>query len=316
VTTDHSDSAAAWETFLELGAENKETSTRLFNAKLRGRESYDFFELAKFFKEILDFHELGKRDSVSLDEIHRKEKVLFLHEIFRFLEFRLSYLEIGSSLFELIDGLELVQRLTCGEADLKSEILYHGIELSPLLQRAAIHLHPGYRIRHVTEETAPPRFDVLYDRQVASYRYGGCAELAAFMNRARISFMNLLLSRTVTFDYVNEVGMIQTRFGLPGLLRRLDKPLYYLFGRETADRIDGFFLNGAPEDIAGVMRGFCENPYLDEFMRLKHVTMIDPKTLILSDPEGDAVRAESHTRQSLHDRLEEYHASRGILIER
>jgi hypothetical protein len=290
-------------TFCEIYSVD-DAGIRTMHRILEDQDAYDHWHLAQYVKEALEYDRLRDHlEDVELADIPRKEKNLFLFEIFRHFDFTLSYLEFGSSVFEVIDGLSFVAALMKERWD-PTRVTFTGVEISGILRQAAMRLHPGYEIRHL-DRPSNEETDVLYDRAVSSYLFSGVSELAGAMNRSRIVFSNLFLSTTVTFDEVNATGKTVTYFSLPVLLSQLDKPLYYLFGRTEDDKIEAFFLCCSPSDFIELRDAFYRNPWLRDFLDTKNSTM-EPARYLVSSEEADLSRMrERALRESFQLRCDE-----------
>ena len=232
LTTDMSLSSQ-WTTFCEIGADAPD-GARVVHDRIEGPEAYEHFALARYLKQALALRELANRSQAPLEDIPRKEKVLFLFEMLRFFGVETPYFEIGASVFEVIDGLETLNSLLGAGLDFRATPFY-GIEAAASMRATAHAIHPGHRIAFVDGIAAMPDGCLLYDRAVSSYCFSAAAELAAVMNRSRAVFANLLLTIGPTQAVINSVGKTQTYFNQFELAGALQKPLYHLFGRERGE---------------------------------------------------------------------------------
>ncbi|MBI2565685.1 MAG: hypothetical protein HYV63_01455 [Candidatus Schekmanbacteria bacterium] len=303
--------AADWETYCVLGAKNRTNGEELIHQRLTGQDAYDHFALALYLKQLISFCELTGRSDVRLEDIQRKEKILFLYEIFRIFDFRLRYLELGSTVFEIIDGIRMMASLE-NNRDPTPDISFYGIERSGFLRSVGKYIHKGSSIKYVNDVEDAGGIDVLYDRAVSSYMTSESSELARFLNMSRIGYANLLLSRTVSFDIVNDVGKAQTFFGIPELVNNLCGNLYYLFGRERDDTsVEGFFIYTRDIEIDTIMQSFRRSPLLDRFMAEKDVAATPAGRLARSVPPRRLLADRCHFRAPLDARLASFRAARG-----
>lgn len=263
---------------------------RTVHRQLRDQEAYDTWHLALYFKEVLAYRELRDRGGgLGIDELPRKEKNLLMYLLLSADRGRRSVVELGSSLFEMIDGLELCDRYFAERAGSGVDrvdpagVSYIGVEISPMLGLASGVLHPGHRVQVVRDcDRAPARFDVLYDRNVSSYAFLSPERLGAFINRSGVALMNLFVSRGPTFVSAR-LGKSLTYFGLRELIAGLDKPLYHLFGERAPgphagaelsqgrDVVEGFFLCASPEAVDGLMRTAAKDAGVRRWFEEKRV---------------------------------------------
>ncbi|MBI4179222.1 hypothetical protein HY522_07360 [bacterium] len=232
--------------------------------RIEGRDAYDTWILQEFFKEILIYKRLLSGGRFPLSKIPRNEKNLLVYLLLAVTSPGAAILELGSSLNELIDGLEVVDRYFVDrESSVRCPDIpkrrFGGIEISEFLSFAGRVLHPGYDIRiypHAGKVDQP--YGILYDRNVSSDAFTTSEELAAFIRRADAAILNIFVSRDETFQ-TPRLGRAITYFHLNSLLDGLDKPLFHLFGRKSPggpvnfdlsqgrDVVEGFFLYGSEE---------------------------------------------------------------------
>lgn len=284
--------------------------TKNVHGLLKGEAAYDHWHLAKYFNEILDYRRLAEdKNKLTLDEIPRKERNLFLYEIFRYLQFRLSYFELGTSLFEVIDGLEFTALLLNEKQEMRN-VVFQGVEISPLFRLAAETLHPAHRLVQLQDVSEIDKkiktIDVLYDRAVSSYCYETTKELAGLMNKSAIGFLNLWLSQTLTFDELKFMGKAFTYFSLPGLLKNLNKPLYFLFGRVNDDKIEGFFLNCRESDSRPILDSFKKNRILRDFLKTKEFKVTPAGHLLRKEQRNLDKLKEKCFRRGYEERRDEF----------
>src|SRR5262249_18593680 len=141
--------------------------------------------------------------------------------------------ELGSSLLEIIDGLEAVHAL------LRQGPLpgwsFLGIEKSKFLAEVARFLHPGrdMTLLHSVDsmyERFPARYGgIVYDRIVSSSAFHDAGALARFLRCFDAGILNLLASREETF-VSSFFGAEYTYFSLRALDSLLEGRLFHLFG--------------------------------------------------------------------------------------
>lgn len=239
---------------------------------LKDQEAYDTWHLAYYFKDILECEALREAGDTTFESVPRKEKFLLAY-LMLCAEPRIQRVtELGCSLFEMIDGLELVNEIakaregTLPSLDLSS-YSYVGVEIADILGLASRTLHRGYNVEiYKKPDETPEDLGFLYDRNVTAYVFESAAELADFMNRATVGFVNLFVSLEDTFQS-SRLGKQITYFSLSELLPLLDRPLFHLFGDRAPGPESGQDISlGRP-----VVEGFflnCDEAYLDHVVSL------------------------------------------------
>ncbi|MEM7166608.1 MAG: hypothetical protein AAF581_14165 [Planctomycetota bacterium] len=255
VRTDHHGDGGG-ETYLRFSAQATSTAPETLFGELSGLDAHDHWAVPRRLREIIACRDVVAGD---LGGLIRKEKHLLVYLLLAARPELRSVLELGSSLFEMIDGLEGARRALSesGIDDVAIDRLaFHGIEISPFLRRLAVELHPGHDIQHHADATTAVACDLLYDRVVSSLAFETTTELAALVNRSQVALLNLYLSCGDTF-VSSWAGKPLTYFSLDDTVAQLDRPLFYLFGRKSPGPdlshgqrvVEAFFLC-ATDDVA------------------------------------------------------------------
>jgi hypothetical protein len=283
-------------THLDIYWEPFDNGDRIIHRKLVDQEAYDTWHLSLYFKEVIAYNrELISDPQLDLGKVPRKEKNLLLY-LASVASGGDSILELGSSLFEVIDGLEVVQKIlsksdTFPESKPVEDLSFLGVELSECLRSAATVLHPGYGIdQYAAFRNIKADYDLLYDRAVSSYTFTSAEELALCINRSRIAVANLYLSKNETF-VTGALGKSLTYFSLAELIESLDRPLYHLFGlrapgpetgsrrTEGHDVVEGFFLSCIPEIAERFMSLANQDPAIGRYFADKGVKLSEAEDL-------------------------------------
>ena len=240
--------------YLDIYTRPEDGGPPIIHRRMEGQQAYDWYSLSLYFSEILADRALLERQGFTLEEIPRKEKNLLLYLLL--IASRAEVVtELGSALFEMVDGLEVVRCYASrnGLPDLDPQGLsYHGIDISPMLTHAARELHPDHDLTLYPDiDTYTRRGGVLYDRNVTNYAFESAAEVAAFLNRFDAALLNIYVSLEATFT-TWRLGKQTTYFSLTELLDALDKPLVHLFG----ERAPGPFEGPLPAENRAVVEGF------------------------------------------------------------
>ena len=242
---------------------------KVVHRQLCDQEAYDTWHLADLYKEILYCRKLMKRTDLNLESLPRKEKDLLIYLILYSIREISIVTELGSSLFEMIDGLELVERFVKSEGiqkelDLKS-IKYRGIEISELLCESTLDLHPNYDIDlYLSVANCDGALGLLYDRCVSSYAFDNATELAEFINRSDVALMNLFLAKGDSFSS-KRLGKQLTYFSATELEKNVDKRIFHLFGTKAPGPASGQDLAGGNEVLEGFFL-ICDEQSLDKIM--------------------------------------------------
>ena len=259
ITSDYYGQQNKGRTFLDIYEVRNDSGETIIHRRLTDQDAYDSWHLSQYFKEILVLRELRNQGVLELDDIPRKEKHLMVYLLMAALPECRIVAELGCSLFELIDGLDVVQRYARSAKTLPvldiADYRFLGVEISELLGKSAQLVHENRHIRICAPQSLNgEKFDILYDRAVSSFAYGQAEELARLLNSCTGAFVNLCLSREDTFSSV-ALGKPFTYFSQEELVKKVNKPLFHLFGESAPAQysgehrsfgrpvIEGFFLN-------------------------------------------------------------------------
>lgn len=285
-------------TYLEIYSAPTEGTDRVIHRQLKDQEAYDFWHLSLYFKELLEYRTLLERPTLSLSDLPRKEKNLLLYLMLACDPGPRRILELGSSLFELIDGLEVVRQFVrLNNVDLPDlpieRMRYEGIEISELFRTAAPVLHPGYSIAvHPSAKAYEERVDVLYDRSVTNYALESPAELADFLKCAKCGLLCVFFSLGETFQSLR-LGKTLTYFALEEFLDLVDAPFFHLFGSKapgplsgtdpggSAPVVEGFFMYGDRDFTDTFMNMAKRDPAVWAYFEEKHISPKDPRELLV-----------------------------------
>ena len=228
------------------------SSDGIVHRAIEGQDAYDSWHLALYMKEILEYRRLIAIRNTDLALVPRKEKNLLVYLLLRAGKYK-SVLELGSSLFEIVDGLMATARCFNDDsvvAVVPDLLQYRGIELSEFLGKTSKELHPWAYLDVVNNVDNSHGCDVLYDRAVSSYAFETVDQLVKFLSQAKAGILNLFLSRGETFS-VMKVGRKQTYFSANELKRKLPDGvgLIHLFGNKAPGSVvsgdkatEGFYL--------------------------------------------------------------------------
>ena len=259
-------------------------------------EAYDRWHLAFYFNEILKSRRLLQSGSVTVENIPRKEKDLLIYLILAAHPNLRRITELGSSLFEMIDNLELVRAALKGsdipDVDVGG-MHFFGIELSELLIQASKELHPQYDIdlvRSIAKIDRPLGF--LYDRSVSNYAFETSREFASLLNMSDMALLNTFFSLGDTFES-RRLAKPLIYFSLPEMLTRLNKPVFHLFG-ERAPRpkseadlsggrpvVEGFFFVGEREQGEAFIRLAQHHPKVSAWFAYKNIHLRPANELVM-----------------------------------
>ncbi|MEW6319643.1 MAG: hypothetical protein AB1635_00990 [Acidobacteriota bacterium] len=283
-------------TSLELYWET-DGGVRYSHRVMRDQAAYDAWHLAGYLNEVLTARNLRQDPTLTFAQLLRPEKHLLLYLLLAAHSGLRRVMELGSSLFEIVDGLELVheyfRRSPAGAPGPDpARLAYGGVELSPLCAAASLALHPCADLTVFGDVTrVSGSWDVLYDRIVAGAAFETAPEAAAFFNRFRAVLLNLFVSTGETF-VCPMVGRAFTYLSLQELLNHLDRPLYHLFGTKaprapgeySADVpvpvVEGFFLIAEPGLVDAWLGLARRIPEVAAFFTAKSISPRDARALL------------------------------------
>lgn len=270
---------------------------KTIHRSLEDQEAYDTWHLAMYFKEILECRKM-LNEKISFNSISRKEKHLFVQLLLASSPDIQSVTELGSSLFEMIDGMELLNKYARQTAsdfptvNLKN-ISFTGVELSSMLTEASKHLHQNYKLNIFTDIYSLPEENkgLLYDRNVTSYVFDNTPELVSFINRYDIAYCNIYFNKEKTF-HGSRLGKKHTYFSLEEFIKLTDKPLYHLFGTRAPgpqsgedltmgnDVIEGFFICCSPQNAENFMKRAKSIPEVKAWFEEKSISLKEASALL------------------------------------
>jgi len=259
-------------TILDLYSLSSDRNEKVIHRSLSDADAYDHWHLAVHTAEIIKWRLLLKKELVSLDDVPRKDKHLWAFLVLASNRDLRSVLEIGSSLMEVIEGLD-VAALALRDSphipqDFDShEITFQGIEISDILAYGSQVLHPQHAIEiHSSASSYESNSDLLLDRSVTNYAFDDPDHLVAFLRRSRCGLINTFFSLGDTF-YSERLGKRLTYFSLSDVASRMDSELIHLYGTRAPGPISGQDLSGGRRVIEGFFY-FGPETYLNNLVKL------------------------------------------------
>ncbi|MEM7620077.1 MAG: hypothetical protein AAF228_06385 [Pseudomonadota bacterium] len=283
-------------TILQIFTEPKDGSESVIHRRLEDSEAYDTWHLSYYFKEVLEYKRLLEKSSIDFNDIPRHEKNLLLYLLFSANPEFKSITELGSSLFEMIDGFETIEKYISDQNSPLTklpikEFTYVGIELSEMLQLTSRVIHPEYKIELFDSGSSYNKsVDIVYDRSVTNYAYENVDELVAFAKSGQAGLLNTYFSFEETFQS-SRLGKTLTYFSLDEFMSKIDKPFYHLFGTKAPGPysgqdisggrqvIEGFFLYGDQATIDNFMALSQKDPKVAQYFDEKEISPKDPFSL-------------------------------------
>jgi hypothetical protein len=239
----------------------------------RDGEASDAWYLHEYLAEIRQMR-AAARLGLDPDCFPRKEKYFLLYALLQSMPVT-RVTELGSSLLEIIDGLEATHALF-GRERTPSEFprySFVGIEKSEFLADVAQLLHPNHDIRVMpSAESIYATFPdgcggIIYDRIVSSLAFSDVESLVKFLKCFDAGILNLLTSRDETF-VTNFFGGRFTYFSLQDLDRLMGPSLFHLFGFKAPKHadlraagrpvIEGFFFYGSDRHLEAFIQSCQE----------------------------------------------------------
>jgi hypothetical protein len=241
------------------GAKNTQKGKIGINRSLFEQQAYDCWHLYEYLYQIYQYKNNKYKN------LHIKYKNLVLNKYiilsFLFKIFKInSFLELGSSVFETIDGLEFVNKnIFRFKCNLK-KVNFYGIEKSSFFKFIGNLTHPEYKIINLSLKNLK-KVELIYDRLVSSYAFSDERTLSNFINKSDIAFMNIACFKNFNSNNKNlrisgTNGYNYTLFDLQKIKLKKNMNGYYLFGKKNPNynqvifnrkkkiflRLDGFFL--------------------------------------------------------------------------
>jgi hypothetical protein len=282
-------------TVLQIFSEPIDGSPNIVHRSLRDSEAYDTWHLAYYFKEILDYKRLMQKKSLKIMEIPRPEKNLLLYLLLCADKSFKSIGEIGSTLFEMIDGFEaIVKSIDDGNSTLPKidirDLEYIGIDLSEMLRLTSKVIHNEYKITlHETVPQFNEQVDILYDRSVTNYAFANVDELVEFVKHGRIALLNTYFSLGNTFQSAR-LGKAVTYFSLREFLSKIDNNFYHLFGMRAPNHgrdmslgnpvVEGFFYYGDSGTLKKFMNLSKTDEAISKYFEEKNIVPREAKVLL------------------------------------
>jgi hypothetical protein len=265
---------------------------------VEGERAYDVWMLWQMGSEIEHYHRYSETGATDLLATPRLDKNLMLYLLARVMgggSDGCRMIELGSTLLEVIDGLEMVDdhMMRVGRASASigvQKMSFHGVEISDFLSRMSRRLHPNHDVALCSDwRQVVKGADILYDRAVSSYACRSTSELVELMSLARVTFANLFVSRGETFQ-THAVGHSITYFSLAELDDATGGQLYHLYGKRNPkfdrsggrDVVEGFFLKADPATAQAFMALAAEIPETAEFFRLREIKLTPARELLQS----------------------------------
>ena len=284
-------------TFLQIFTEPDDGSEKVIHRSLENAEAYDTWHLSYYFKEVLEYKMLMDRSHLDFSDLIRNEKNLLLYLLLSCDSELNSIMELGSSLYEMIDGFEVIQKyIRDNNAPLPildiSSFLYKGIELSQMLQLTSKVIHPTYKIKlYDNAEAFQDRADLLYDRSVTNYAYETVDELVDFVNRGKVGLLNTYFSYGDTFQ-TSRLGKTLTYFSLSEFLEKTNGNFFHLFGFKAPGpysghdiskgnaAVEGFFLYDTIELAGKFIDAAQQDQNVAQYFKIKEIELKPAVTLL------------------------------------
>jgi hypothetical protein len=245
-----------WKTFLDYGEMSKNGLRRTIQRQFFDQDAYDHHHLALYMKDYLKCRMALRMSSLALEDIPRIDKNLLTYKVLEVFDDIREVTELGSTIFELIDGLEVARKYVSsqtpniimkgGEVKLEN-FKYSGVEISEIFRELAHELHQAYSIaqfKTVEEfiENNEQETKLLIDRSVANYLFQGGREFGTFARSFKYGLVNTYFSLEGDFA-VTRYGKQMNYLCLKEFLDAYDGEFFHLYGFEAPRPLDGFKLS-------------------------------------------------------------------------
>ena len=212
--------------FLEFGAIDPVDAQRLTWDFRVGQQSYDWFMAARYLNDLLTYQDMtvacidaGEQEIEALlrENIHHQDDAsVNLSKLVALLAVRdaaarpsegLRFIELGSTLFGCIEGIEFCRALLdryrlVASDEMELNVEWSGIDNSRMLNRLAKLVHPGSEVlTHENYPTPLSGYDVFFSKGVSLlYKVESPDELAKVLSSAKISVFDYSFSPSGTRD--------------------------------------------------------------------------------------------------------------------
>lgn len=205
-------------TFLEFGSIDLEASKKnVWDLRLH-QEAYDFFMIARYFKDLLTYRNLvSSAQSEPLEvQLRRYREGVYTRDLYNsFSKLAAlsvirdpsppSFVELGSTLMGCIDGMRFVRsRCTVAPPVDLQRVVFRGIDISALLNDGAKALYPDF-----TLETF---LDLKSCSSESSVFFAKGVSLLYALREVEDLLSALTLGRVCVFDYSFALGERQTQY--------------------------------------------------------------------------------------------------------
>ncbi len=288
------------ETFLDYGERAADGSARNVQRHLEGQDAYDQWHLALYMKDYFRSLDVSRQSDFGFSNVPRPDKNVLGLLFAEALGNCESICELGSTLFEVIEGFKCAQNwLARGDNLIPRESIdlehveWVGVEISPVFRYAAELLHPSYDITHV-ESTDDIVRDVslLLDRSVSNYCFDSSLDFAHVVNRTEAAFLNSYFSLESTF-YSTRYAKQLTYFSLEEFVESCVHPVVHLYGftapRPIGDQdlavgrpvVEGFWFAGPTEVLDRFVAKATSFPEVRMFLESKDFKVTAAKDLLV-----------------------------------
>ena len=205
---------------------------------IKGDEAYDNYHFMVRSKEVVYLRYLKNLKKIHFNKIPRPEKFFFLYCLLSSQKSKKnSILELGSSVMEIIDGINIFEKFFKKNLNTK----YFGIEHSKLLSNMSkilnkkAKLYENYQIflKKENKETIAKMY--LHDLAVSSYIFKDTDDLIKNLNMFSRGYIKIYLSKEK--EYISfPQGRRLVHFSISKIKKKLKHKFYILF---TTKKIKG-----------------------------------------------------------------------------
>lgn len=227
-------------------------------------KAYDLYHLAMLSDYLYNCSLLKLEEKCNINQIPAPVKHFFAFALIESFNENVNIVELGSFLWEAIDGIDLINHLYVKSGlSVKqnyTKAKWHGIEISDIMRFYSQKIHSTYDIstyssienfysKALRAGGGGYKYEILFDMGVSPYAMQSSSELIEFYKKFKVGIAYMFLSKKETFFIQNRVGKQMTYFALNDVISNSNISFFHIFETKNCntntnpnDCIEGWFL--------------------------------------------------------------------------